>query len=135
MCPGERARLRGDLWSESGSSSEDGAGGPAQLLTPEADSNEGHRARFDAAHPATSRWLGRLSALVLVVVLLLGLPQLAELLTSVDVVADTVGTFESPVSLPAWANTSMTLAAVLASYERALRIQHNWLLDGGDFDP
>lgn len=74
--------------------------------------------------------------LVLVIALLLGLPQLAEAVSSIDVVTDTVGTFDSPVSLPAWANTAMTLAAALASYERALRIQHNWLLDGdgGDFD-
>lgn len=109
-------------------------GGPARLLTPEADSGEGRRARFDAAHPAASRRLGLLSVLMLVIALLLGLPQVAEAVSSIDVVADTVGTFDSPVNLPAWANTAMTLAAVLASYERALRIQHNWLLDGGGFD-
>ncbi len=111
-------------------------GGPAQLLTPDPGSNEGRRSRFDAAHPAASRWLGRLSVLVLILALLLGLPQLAELVTRVDVVADTLGTFESPLHLPAWANTAMTVGAALASYERALRVQHNWLLDGdgGDFD-
>lgn len=106
----------------------------SQQLTPDADSNEGLRARLDARHPALSRWLGVVSLLVLVVGLVLGAPQLLETITSTDLVAETIGTFTSPVQLPAWLNATLTLAAVLASYERALRLRYNWLLDGGDLD-
>lgn len=106
----------------------------ARQLTPDADSNEGLRARLDARHPVLSRWLGVVSLLVLIVALVLGAPQLLEAVTSLDVVADTVGSFTSPIQLPAWLNTALTLGAIGASFERALRLRYNWLLDGGDLD-
>lgn len=105
-------------------------GGPERQLTPDADSNEGYRARFAARHPLASRMIGVVSLVVLVVALLLGIPQLLEELTSIEDVADVVGTFSSPLHLPAWANTALIVAAALASFERALRLRHNWLLDG-----
>lgn len=105
-----------------------------QQLVPDADSNEGLRARLDSRHPALSRWLGVVSLLVLVVALVLGAPQLLETITSIEVIAENIGTFTSPVQLPAPVNTALTLAAVLASFERALRLRYNWLLDGGGLD-
>lgn len=42
-----------------------------------------------------------------------------------------VGTFTSPVDLPAWGNAVVGLGAAAASTERALRLRYNWLLDGG----
>lgn len=108
-----------------------------QQLTPDADSSEGRRARLETNRPTVSRWLGIVSAVVLVIALVLGLPQILELVTHWDVIAERVGTFTSPFHLPASLNTALTLAAVTASYERALRLRYNWLLDGGgdvDFD-
>ena len=36
--------------------------------------------------------------------------------------------------LPGWVNITLTVAALLASIERALRLRNHWLLDGGSFD-
>ncbi|MFE7900873.1 hypothetical protein ACFU3E_25880 [Streptomyces sp. NPDC057424] len=46
-------------------------------------------------------------------------------------VAQYVGTFTSPIDLPAWGNVVVGLATVAASTERALWLRYNWLLDGG----
>jgi hypothetical protein len=34
------------------------------------------------------------------------------------------------VQLPVWANIALTIAAAVASTERALRLRYHWLLDG-----
>ncbi|MBP2191160.1 hypothetical protein [Nocardia goodfellowii] len=39
--------------------------------------------------------------------------------------------FVSPIDLPAWANTTLTIAAALAGIERALTFRHHRLLDSG----
>lgn len=57
-----------------------------------------------------------------------------EQISSIPPVAERVGTFDSPVALPAWFNIGLTVAALLASTERALRLRYHWLLDGGLFD-
>ncbi|OKA04891.1 hypothetical protein ATP06_0227850 [Amycolatopsis regifaucium] len=44
-------------------------------------------------------------------------------------VAARFGTFVSPISLPAWLNSLLTIGAALASIERALRLRHNRFLD------
>jgi len=66
---------------------------------------------------------------VLLVGLVLLVPQLLELVTRIDAVAERVGVFTSPVSLPPWLNTTLTVAGVLASLERALTLRNHWLLD------
>ena len=68
--------------------------------------------------------------MVLVVALLLGLPQLVQTVTEVEIVARQVGTFVSPIRLPAWLNVVLTVGAAAASTERALRLRYNRLLDG-----
>lgn len=105
--------------------------GTVQQLTPDMSSAEGRRAHLDQTRPALSRLLGLASATVLLVSLVLGVPQLLESVTSIPPVAESIGTFASPFLLPAWANTSLFLAGVAASTERALRLRYNWLLDGG----
>ena len=110
------------------------ANGKAQALTPDPASAEGKRAKLDRNHPVVSRMVGIVSVLILVVALVLGVPQLFETITSIPPVAARIGTFESPISLPAWFNTGLVIAAVLASVERALRLRYNWLLDGGLFE-
>lgn len=105
--------------------------GTERQLSPDAASAEGRRARLHRRAPGLSRAIGAVSIIVLVVALVLGIPQLAEQITSIPPVADAVGTFKSPIHLPPWANISLIVAALVASTERALRLRYNWLLDGG----
>ncbi|WP_395571909.1 hypothetical protein [Streptomyces sp. BK79] len=108
------------------------AEGTVRQLVPDPASAEGRRARLDRAHPALSRCVGFLSSGVLAVGLVLLILQLAEQITrSPEGVARYVGTFTSPIGLPAWGNAVVGLATVAASTERALRLRYHWLLDGG----
>lgn len=111
-----------------------GDDGASRQLTPDSDSAEGYRARLDQNRPLLSRWIGISSLLVLLVVFVLGIPQLLEMVTHWDFVAQYTGTFTSPIQLPDWLNAGLIFAAIAASTERALRLRYNWLLDGGDFD-
>ncbi|KPN18992.1 hypothetical protein [Arthrobacter sp. Edens01] len=107
--------------------------GAVQPLVPDASSAEGLRAHLDRTRPGLSRLIGAASALVLLVSLALGVPQLLQSVTEFPPLAENIGTFASPILLPAWANTSLLLAGLAASTERALRLRYNWLLDGGLF--
>ena len=99
--------------------------GSEQQLEPAPGSGERWRSDLERDHPGLSRALGVLSWAIVVVALILQLPQLAE------VGADLTGWYEftSPVNLPAWMNTPLTVAGVLAGSERALRLRYHWLLD------
>ena len=108
--------------------------GTERQLTPDRRSAEGRRERLERERPGLSKTLGVLSVAVLVVALVLGLPQIVEQITTIPPVAERVGTFHSPVALPGWFNIGLTVAALLASTERALRLRYHWLLDGGLFD-
>jgi hypothetical protein len=101
--------------------------GSERQLVPDPHSAEGRRARFDRRHPAASRWVGVVSLLMLLVGAGLNLLQLIEPLSEIPPIADTLGTFESPIRLPVWANVSLGLAAVIGSTERALRLRYSWL--------
>lgn len=111
-----------------------GADGTVRQLAPDPRSAEGWRARLDRRRPALSRTIGVVSVLILLVALVLGVPQLIEQITRIPPVAERIGTFESPITLPAWANTGLVVAAFVASVERALRLRYNWLLDSGLFE-
>lgn len=108
--------------------------GTARQLTPHRSSAEGLRARLDRRHPVLSRGIGVLSLLVLLVALVLGVPQLIEQITQIPPIAERIGTFSSPIALPAWFNITLVIAALVASTERALRLRYHWLLDGGLFE-
>lgn len=103
--------------------------GTEQLLRPDRRSQEGRRARFGEVFPTVSRLLALISVVVLLVSLTLSALQGLEFLTEIPPVAERVGTFRSPVSLPAWANTGIVIAGLMAGYERATRVRHHWLLD------
>ncbi|MGY0066959.1 hypothetical protein ACWZEH_09010 [Streptomyces sp. QTS137] len=107
------------------------AQGTEHQLVPDPHSAEGRRAHLDRAHPALSRWIGSLSAIVLVISLALLVSQLIEPVTQVPPVAERIGTFTSPIDLPAWLNVTIGAGAAVASMERALRLRHSRLLDGG----
>lgn len=104
-----------------------GDDGSERQLAPDPHSAEGRRARFDRRHPAASRWVGVVSLLMLLVGAGLNALQLIEPLSEIPPIADTLGTFESPIRLPVWANVSLGLAAVIGSTERALRLRYSWL--------
>lgn len=105
--------------------------GAERQLVPDRDSAEGRRAYLDRAHPARSRSIGVVSSIVLAVALALLVSQLIEPVTHVPPIAQHIGTFTSPVDLPAWLNVVVVLGTATAGTERALRLRYNWLLDGG----
>ncbi|MDL5350917.1 hypothetical protein [Microbacterium sp. zg-YB36] len=110
------------------------ADGSERQLTPDPASAEGRRARLERTAPALSHAISATSMIVLVVALLLAVPQLVETVTQFPLIAETMGTFVSPVRLPAWLNIAVVVAGLAASTERALRLRYNRLLDGGLFD-
>ncbi len=67
--------------------------------------------------------------ILLVIPLALLIPQLIEVISGVPPITDRIGTFTSPIQLPAWLNLTLTVGAAVASTERALRLRYNWLLD------
>lgn len=105
------------------------ADGAEHQLTPDARSAEGRRARLERDHPVLSRRIGVFSVIMLVIGVGLNLLQLAEPITQIPPIAETVGRFESPVHLPLWLNITLGLGAALASTERTLRLRYHWLLD------
>ncbi|MFV2144067.1 MULTISPECIES: hypothetical protein [Isoptericola] len=108
--------------------------GSERQLVPDRSSAEGRRARLDREHPAASRTVSLVSVVVLLVSLVLGVPQLVQEVSQIPFVAESVGSFTSPIVLPAWSNVTILVLALMASTERALRLRYNWLLDGGVFD-
>lgn len=105
--------------------------GSERQLVPDAASAEGRRARLQRTNPGLSRIIGATSVAVLIVGVVLGVPQLLETITSIPPIAERIGTFASPIHLPAWLNIALVMATIAASTERALRLRYNWLLDGG----
>lgn len=108
--------------------------GSEQQLVPDPASAEGRRARLQQTNPALSRGVGAASVIVLLFALVLGVPQAVEQITLFPPIAENVGTFYSPFTLPATANIGLVLATLAASTERALRLRYNRVLDGGFFD-
>ena len=103
--------------------------GPEQVLRPVKHSAEYWRSVLDQRHPGVSRVIGWAAIAILLVGLVLLVPQLVELVSHWDVIADRVGTFTSPIVLPDWANVSLTVAGMLAALERALTLRNHWLID------
>ncbi len=77
--------------------------------------------------------MGAASVVPLLLALVLGLPQIIEQLTSIPLIAESVGTLNSPFHMPQWVNVILVVAAVTASTERALRLRYSRILDGGIF--
>lgn len=103
--------------------------GPERLLRSHPRSAEGLRARFGHRFPGASSAIGVIATIILLVSLALVVPQLLEAVTQLEVVAERVGTFTSPLQLPGWATATLAVAAVLAAMERALTLRHHWLID------
>jgi hypothetical protein len=106
------------------------ADGVERQLVPDPASAEGRRARLDRKHPALSRWIGRLSLIMLLIGASVLALQIIEPVSQIPPVASRIGSFVSPIHLPLWLNIALGLGAATASTERALRLRYNWLLDG-----
>jgi hypothetical protein len=103
--------------------------GEERVLRPHPQSAEGLRAAFARRAPRASRAVGWLAAGVLLTGLALTVPQALQAVTDVDLIADNIGTFTSPIHLPVWANTTLFIATTLAAVERALTFRRHWLID------
>ncbi|MBY6414837.1 hypothetical protein HQ346_24985 [Rhodococcus sp. BP-252] len=106
--------------------SDDGTG---RRLAPVPGTLEYRRRRFDRRHPRLSRAIGWAAIAILVVNLVLAASFALEIATKVPMVAEQFGTFVSPIQLPAWANTTLVVAGILAATERVLTLRHNKILD------
>ena len=100
--------------------------GTEQQLSPDRASAEGLRARLHSRHPGLSRTIGLISAVLIIVGLGVEVPQIIEALSRTPLIADSIGTFTSPIQLPLHLNLLIGLAAVAGSAERALRMRSSW---------
>lgn len=105
------------------------ADGSSQRLDPAQGTPEHWRAQLSRRRPRAGRALATGAVVVLVINLVLLAPQLLELITHLPIWADRFAPFVSPIDLPVWANTALTLTAGLAGVERALTLRHHRLLD------
>ncbi|MGC5617255.1 hypothetical protein [Georgenia sp. Z1491] len=94
-------------------------------LEPRPGTGERWRADLERQQPGLSRLLVAASWTLLVIALILQAPQLLQLVSVWTGWFD----FTSPVSLPGWLNTLLTIGGALAALERALGMRHHWLLD------
>lgn len=101
--------------------------GTEQQLSPDRASAEGLRARLHNRHPGLSRTIGLISAALVIVGLGVEVPQIIEALSRTPLIADSIGTFTSPIQLPLHLNLLIGLAAVVGSTERALRMRSSWV--------
>ncbi|MFF2083415.1 hypothetical protein ACFVVM_06545 [Nocardia sp. NPDC058176] len=106
-----------------------GADGSERRLDPAPGTPEHWRAQLSQRRPRIGRALAVCAVIVLTVNLILLAPQLLELVTHLPVWADRFSPFVSPIDLPTWANTTLTVTAALAGIERALTFRHHRLLD------
>jgi hypothetical protein len=103
--------------------------GREQVLRPDPRSLEGRRARFEQRFPRTSAVIGAVGLVVLLVGLAGTLAVAAEQITRIEVVAQQIGTFTSPIRLPLWATIALAVAGALAATDRALRLKSTWMAD------
>lgn len=103
------------------------ADGTEQQLSPHPASAEGRRAQLHNRHPGLSRIIGLVSIVLVMGGVCVEVPQIIASLSHIPLIADSIGTFSSPVQLPLHINLLIGLAAVLGSSERALRMRSSWI--------
>lgn len=102
-------------------------------LVPAPRTAERWRAELGRRSPVLSAMIASVAVIVLVIGLVVALPELLEILTRIPPVAERIGTFTSPIELPAWLAMTITVAGVIAGIERALTLRNHWLLDFDTF--
>lgn len=103
--------------------------GVEHQLYPDSISTEGLRMRFDARFPKTSKVIGMTAIIILLTSIVVGFPQLIEMITQIPYIQENIGTYESPISLPNWLNGTLFVAGIVAALERALTLRNHWLID------
>ncbi|MFT0846956.1 hypothetical protein VR010_04285 [Actinomycetaceae bacterium L2_0104] len=103
--------------------------GAEYVLQPDRRTAEGLRARFGRRFPGLNKVIGAVAILILLVGLAVAIPQVVELITGIEFVAERVGSFTSPIKLPDWVNTTLLVAGIVAALERALTLRNHWLID------
>lgn len=103
------------------------ADGTEQQLSPHPSSAEGRRARLHHRRPGLSRIIGLVSVGLVAIGLCVEVPQIVESLSRIPLIADSIGTFTSPIRLPLHVNLLIGFAAVIGSTERALRLRSSWI--------
>ena len=98
-------------------------------LYPDSVSTEGLRMRFDARFPRLSKLIGIAAVIILLTSIVVGLPQLIEVITKIPYIQEHIGTFESPITIPNWLNSTLFVAGLVAALERALTLRSHWLID------
>lgn len=101
--------------------------GTETQLRPHPATAEGRRAALQRNHPRVSRLVGIVATFFVLAGVCVALPQIAQTISQVPPIAESLGVFESPVRLSATANIVVGIVAVLGSTERALRLRSNWL--------
>jgi hypothetical protein len=96
-------------------------------LRPNPRSQEGLRARFGRRFPRAGVVIGVVSVVVLLAGLAVSLSPAVEGITRIPVIAKHVGTFTSPIHLPAWAAAALPIAGAVAGTERALTLRNRWV--------
>lgn len=104
--------------------------GDERQLLPDQRSAEARRARFERDRPVLSGFIGFLSLAFLVISFVLIILQIVDGVSQIPPIVERFGTFTSPISLPLWLNIALTIAAVVAGYERATRLRYSRLLEG-----
>jgi hypothetical protein len=101
--------------------------GAETQLTPHPRSGEGRRANLHRQHPVLSRVIAVVATIIVIVGIAITLLQLAESLSNIPPIANSIGVFVSPIRLPFWANIGVILLIASASVERALRMRSSWI--------
>lgn len=104
--------------------------GRERPLRPDPASAEGRRARLECHHPNASRMIAFTSVIMLLIGVVLLVLQVAEPISQIPPIAESIGSFTSPVDLPLWLNIGLGLGAAVGSIERSFRLRYHWLLDG-----
>ncbi|MDT3329657.1 hypothetical protein Q9S78_03130 [Microbacterium sp. KSW-18] len=102
-------------------------GGDERQLSPHPGSGEGRRARLHRRHPILSHAIGVVTFATVLLGVCVAVPQLIETISHTELIADSFGTFTSPIRLSVGGNITLGVAVVVASTERALRLRSNWL--------
>ncbi|PYZ96374.1 hypothetical protein CR205_11655 [Alteribacter lacisalsi] len=96
---------------------------------PDKRSVRGLRLELHKRFPSMSSFIAISAAVILFISLILGLPQVIEVLSEIPWIVENIGTFVSPITLPVWVNTAMILSGILAGIERTLMLRSHWLID------
>lgn len=98
-------------------------------LYPDKRSVRGLRMSLHNRFPKVSSFIAIMAVVVLLTSMALGLPQLIAALSQIPWVSENIGTFVSPIVLPALVNLGIVVAGILAGVERTLMLRNHWLID------